>query len=166
MKDAQWNQANEEVNNEVVVIDEQHQDVNSLQEKMKYIHIFFKKNVECAGKDDNQKNHVEIEDEDFHYVLEDEGDQLLSIKIQKTKKKNSKYTCNYIGNRNTSEYIPKLQLHQHVLGILFLCLLDLDAKQLIFFIFWNIVKVFILCFNMILLVVIFTCTLNIFVRKI
>jgi len=30
VKDAQWNQANEEINNEVVVIDEQHQDVNAL----------------------------------------------------------------------------------------------------------------------------------------
>ena len=57
------------------------------------IFIFFSnKNVECARKDDNQKNHVEIENEDFHYVPEDEEDQLLSIKIQKTKKKNSKYT--------------------------------------------------------------------------
>ena len=74
------------------VIDEQHQDVNALQEKLKYIHIFSNKNVQCAGKDDNRKNHVEIEDEDFHYVPEDEEDQLLSIKIQKTKKKNSKYT--------------------------------------------------------------------------
>ena len=43
-------------------------------------------------KDDNLKNHVEKEDEDFHYVSEDEEDQLLSIKIQKTKKNNSKYT--------------------------------------------------------------------------
>ena len=92
MKDAQCIQAIEEVNNEVVVIDEQHQDVNALQEKLKYIHIFSNKNVECAGKDDNQKNHVETEDEDFHYVPEDEEDQLLSIKIQKTKKKNSNYT--------------------------------------------------------------------------
>ena len=66
--------------------------MNALQEKIKYIHIFFNKNVECAGKDDNQKNHVETEDEDFHYVSEDEEDQLLSIKIQKTEKKNSKYT--------------------------------------------------------------------------
>ena len=55
LNDAQWNQANE-----VVVIDEQHQDVNALQEKMTYIHIFSNKNVECAGKDENQKNHVEI----------------------------------------------------------------------------------------------------------
>ena len=86
LNDAQWNQVNE------VVIDEQHQDVIALQEKMKYIHTFSNKNVECAGKDDNQKNHVETEDEDLHYVPEDEEDQLLSIKIQKTKKKNSKYT--------------------------------------------------------------------------
>ena len=43
VKDAQWIQANEEVNNEVVVIDEQHQDVNALQEKLKYIHIFLTK---------------------------------------------------------------------------------------------------------------------------
>ena len=40
VKDAQWFQAIEEVNNEVVVLDEHHQDVNALQEKMKYIHIF------------------------------------------------------------------------------------------------------------------------------
>ena len=66
--------------------------MNALQEKIKYIHIFSNKNVERAGKDDNQKNHVETEDEDFHYVPEDEEDQLLSIKIQKTKKKNSNYT--------------------------------------------------------------------------
>ena len=81
MKDAQWVQANEEVNNEVVAIDEQHQDVNALQEKMKYIHTFSNKNVECVGKDENEKNHVETEDEDFHYVPEDEEYQLLSIKI-------------------------------------------------------------------------------------
>ena len=87
LNDAQWNQANE-----VVVIDQQHQDVNALQEKLKYIHIFSNKNVQCVGKDENQKNHVEIEDEDFHYVPKDEEDQLLSIKIQKKKKKNSKYT--------------------------------------------------------------------------
>ena len=92
VKDAQWNQANEEINNEVAVIDEKHQDVNALQEKLKYIHIFSNKNVQCAGKDDNEKNHVETEDEYFHYVPKDEEDQLLSIKIKKTKKKNSKYT--------------------------------------------------------------------------
>ena len=92
MKDAQWVHENEEVNenDEVVSIDEKQQDVNAIQEKLKYIHIFSKKNVQCAGKDDNQKNHVETEDEDFHYVPEDEEDQLLSIKIQKTKKKYSK----------------------------------------------------------------------------
>ena len=56
------------------------------------MNIFKLKNVECACKDDNQKNHVEIEDEDLHYVPEDEEDQLLSIKIQKTKKNNSEYT--------------------------------------------------------------------------
>ena len=51
MKDAQWVHANEEVNesDEVATIDKQHQDVNSLQEKLKYIHIF----------SDNKKNHVE-----------------------------------------------------------------------------------------------------------
>ena len=87
MKDAQWNKANEEVNNEVVVIDEQHQDVNALQEKMKYIHIFSNKNVECAGKDDNWKNHVETEDEDFNYVPEDEQYQLLSINIRRQRKR-------------------------------------------------------------------------------
>ena len=98
MKDAQWEQANEEVsdNDEVASIHEQHQDVNALQEKLKYIHIFPNKNVQCVGKDDNQKNHVEteveIEDEDLHYVPEDEEYQLLSIKIQKTKKNNFKYT--------------------------------------------------------------------------
>ena len=53
LKDAQWVQANEEVNNEVGVINEKHQDVNALQEKMKYIHIFSNKNFQCAGKDDN-----------------------------------------------------------------------------------------------------------------
>ena len=47
VKDAQWNQANE-----VVVIDEQHQDVNALQEKMKYIHIFSDKTFQFVGKDD------------------------------------------------------------------------------------------------------------------
>ena len=51
MKDAQWNQANEEINNEVAVIDEQHQDVNALQEKLKYIHIFSDKKFQCACKD-------------------------------------------------------------------------------------------------------------------
>ena len=83
MKDAQWVHANEEPNenDRVASIDGKHQHVNSLQEKMKYIHIFSNKNVECAGKDDNQKNHVETEDEDFHYVREDEEDKLLSIKI-------------------------------------------------------------------------------------
>ena len=44
VKDAQWVQANEEVNNEVIVIDEQHEDVNALLEKLKYIHIFSNKN--------------------------------------------------------------------------------------------------------------------------
>ena len=50
---------------------------------------------QCAGKDDNQKNHVETEEEDLHYVSkadEDSEEQLLSIKIQKTKKKKFKYT--------------------------------------------------------------------------
>ena len=42
MKDAQWVQANEEFNNEVAVIDEQHQDVNAIQEKLKYIHFLTK----------------------------------------------------------------------------------------------------------------------------
>ena len=72
---AQWNQANE------VVIDEQHQDVNALQEKLKYIHIFSNKNIQCVGKDENQKNHVETEDEDLQYVPEAEEEELLSIKI-------------------------------------------------------------------------------------
>ena len=42
MKDAQWVHANEEVNenDEVGAIDGQHQNVNALQKKMKYIHIF------------------------------------------------------------------------------------------------------------------------------
>ena len=95
VKDAQWVQAIEEVNNEVAVIDEQHQDVNALQEKLKYIHVFFDKNFQCTDKDGNKKNDVETEEEDLHYVPEtEEGseEQLLSIKIQKTKKKNSKYT--------------------------------------------------------------------------
>ena len=94
LKDAQWVHANEEANenDQVDSIDEQHQHVNSLQEKLKYIHIFSNKNVECAGKDDNQKNHVETKDEDLHYIPEDEEEQLLSIKIQKTKNKKSKYT--------------------------------------------------------------------------
>ena len=42
--------------------------MNALQEKMKYIHIFSNKNFQCAGKDDNHKNHVEIEEEGLHYV--------------------------------------------------------------------------------------------------
>ena len=48
MNDAQWVHANEEVNenDEVTVIDEELEDVNSLQEEMKYIHIFSDKNVE------------------------------------------------------------------------------------------------------------------------
>ena len=45
MKDAECVQENEEVNNEVVSIDEQHQDVNSLQEKKKYNHIFSDKKI-------------------------------------------------------------------------------------------------------------------------
>ena len=92
MKDAQCVQSNEKVNNEVVSIDEKHQDVNSLQEELKYIHIFFDKNMQCAGKDDNWKNHVETEKKDLHYVLEVEEEELLSIKIQKTKKNKFKYT--------------------------------------------------------------------------
>ena len=47
---------------------------------------------QCAGKDDNQKNHFEIEEEDLHYIPEAKEEQLLIIKIQKTKKKKSKYT--------------------------------------------------------------------------
>ena len=45
MKDAQWVHANEEVNenDEVTIIDEEHQDVNALQEELKYIHIFSNK---------------------------------------------------------------------------------------------------------------------------
>ena len=42
--------------------------MNALQEKMKYIHIFFDKKKQCASKDDNQKNHVEKEEDDLHYV--------------------------------------------------------------------------------------------------
>ena len=43
MNDVEWLHANEEVNenDEVVAIDEKHQDVNALQEELKYIHIFF-----------------------------------------------------------------------------------------------------------------------------
>ena len=95
MKDAQCVQANEEINNEVASIDEQHQDVNAFQEKLKYIHVFFDKNFQRTDKDGNKKNDVETKEEDLHYVLETkEGseEQLLSIKIQKTKKKKSKYT--------------------------------------------------------------------------
>ena len=55
--------------------------MNALQAELKYIHIFSDKNFQCVGKDDNQKNHVETEDEDLHYVREDEQDQLLSINI-------------------------------------------------------------------------------------
>ena len=97
VKDAQWVHANEEVNenDEVASIDEQHQDVNVLEEELKYIHIFSNKNFQGASKDDIQKNHVETEEEDLHYVPKAEEDieeQLLSVKIQKTKKKKSKYT--------------------------------------------------------------------------
>ena len=71
VKDAQWNQANEEVNNEVVVIDEQHQDVNAIQEELKYVHIFSDQNFQCACKIDSKKNHIETkEEEDLHYVAE------------------------------------------------------------------------------------------------
>ena len=47
VKDAQWAQVNEEVNEngEVIVIDEEHEDVNALQKEMKYIHIFFDKKI-------------------------------------------------------------------------------------------------------------------------
>ena len=99
MNDAQWVYANEEVNknDEVAIIDEQHQDVNALQEKMKYIHIFSDKFFEYASKIDSKKNYVETkeEEEDLHYVVEatkDSKEQLLNIKIQKTKKKKLRYT--------------------------------------------------------------------------
>ena len=49
------------------------------------------KKIQCAGKDDNQKNCVEIEEGDLHYVPEAEEEQLLSIKIHKTKTNKSKY---------------------------------------------------------------------------
>ena len=70
MKDAHWLHENEEVNenDEVASIDEKHQDMNALQEKMKYVHIFSDKKFQCAGKVVNQKNHVETEEEDLHYV--------------------------------------------------------------------------------------------------
>ena len=68
MKDEQWVQANEEVNNEAAAIGEQHQDVNALQEELKYIHIFSDKNFQCASKIDSKKNHVETKEEDLHYV--------------------------------------------------------------------------------------------------
>ena len=44
-------------------------------------------------KDGNQKIHVETKEEDLHYVpkSKDSEEQLLSIKIQNTKKKKSKY---------------------------------------------------------------------------
>ena len=88
-------------NDEVAAIEtieeeeEESDDVNALQEKMKYIHIFSDKYFQCAGKEENQKNHVETEEDDLHCVpkaWEAEEEQLLSIKIQKTKKKKSKYT--------------------------------------------------------------------------
>ena len=90
----QWEYANEEINenDEVVAIDEQHQDVNALQEKLKYNQIFSDKIFQCAGRDDNEKNHVEKKEEDLHYVPKAKEEQPLSIKIQKTKKKKSKYT--------------------------------------------------------------------------
>ena len=64
MKDAQWVQENEEANenDEVASIDEKHQDVNALQEELKFIHICFDKKFQCVGKDDNHKNHVETEE--------------------------------------------------------------------------------------------------------
>ena len=68
--------------------------MNALQEEMNSIHIFSDKIFECALKVDNNKNHVETK-EDLHYVpeaTEDIEEQLLSIKIQKSKKKKSKYT--------------------------------------------------------------------------
>ena len=48
--------------------DEESEDVNALRKKLKYTHIFSDKNFQCAGKDDNQKNHVETEEDDLHYV--------------------------------------------------------------------------------------------------
>ena len=69
MKDVQWVHANEEVDqNDVVSIDKKRQDVNALQEEMKYIHIFSDKNFQYASKDDNHKNHVKTEEEDLQYV--------------------------------------------------------------------------------------------------
>ena len=66
--------------------------MNALQEELEYIHIFSDRNFQCAGKDDNHKNHVETEVKDLHYVLEVEEEERLSIKIHKTKKKKFKYT--------------------------------------------------------------------------
>ena len=48
-----------------------------------------------VGKVDNKKNHVETNEEYLHCVQEakeDAEEHLHSIKIQKTKKKQSKYT--------------------------------------------------------------------------
>lgn len=43
------------------------EDVNALQEELKYIHIFFDKFFECAGKVDIKITHVETEEEeDLH----------------------------------------------------------------------------------------------------
>ena len=84
MNDVQSLHANEyfNENDEVAsfAIDEKHKDVNSLQEKKKYRHIFLTKKFQFACKDDNQKNHVEKK-EDLHYVPEAEEEQPLSIKI-------------------------------------------------------------------------------------
>ena len=66
--------------------------MNVIQKKLKYIHIFFDKIFQCACKDGNQKNHVEMEEEDLHYVPEVGEEQLFIIKIHKTKNKKSKYT--------------------------------------------------------------------------
>ena len=60
--------------------------MNALQEKLKYIHIFYNKKFQCVGKVDNQKNHVETEDEDLHYVPEDEEDQLLASRSRRQRK--------------------------------------------------------------------------------
>ena len=76
LKDAQWVEENEEVNenDEVIVIEKEPKDVNALQEELKYIHIFFDKMIQCARKLDRKKNYVETKKEDLHYVPKDEED--------------------------------------------------------------------------------------------
>ena len=51
--------------------------------------------MQCVSKEENQKILVEIEEDDLHYVpraKQEAEEHLITIKIQKTKKKQSKYT--------------------------------------------------------------------------